>query len=125
MNKKGQDLPTVTVVELFILLLIFGMLAYVTFNANISNEVNSIRARDLGLAINLISSFDNNVKFTYNLEDEKKISFIDNNLEISNKDGSHFEKNRFNRNKKISFIGKNGNYQLLSIKKVGDSVEVK
>ncbi len=125
MNKRGQDLPTVTTVELFILLLIFGMLAYVTFNANISNDVNNIRAKDIGLAISLIGSFDKNIKFTYNLEDEKKINFIDNNLEISNKDGSHFEKNRFNLNKKTKFNGKNGNYQLLSIKKSGDSVEAK
>ena len=125
MNKNGQDYPTVTTVELFILLLIFGMLAYVMANANISNDVNNIRAKDLGLAISLISSFDKDIKFTYDLEDEKKISFIDNNLEISNKDGSHFEKSRFNRNKKISFIVKNENYQLLSIKKVGDSIEVR
>ncbi len=125
MNKKGQDLPTVTTVELFILLLIFGMLAYVTFNANISNDVNNIRAKDLGLAISLISSFDKNVKFSYNLEDEKKINFIDNNVEISNKDGSHFEKSKFNLNKKNTFNGKDGNYQSLSIKKSGDSVEAK
>ena len=125
MNKKGQDLPTVTTVELFILLLIFGMLAYVTYNINISNEVNSIRARDLGLAINLISSFDKNVKFTYNLEDEKHITFTNRNIEVSNSDGSHFEKSRLNLNKKIIFDGEGGNYQYLSIKKTGNSVEVK
>ena len=125
MNKKGQDLPTVTTVELGILLLIFGMLAYVTFNANISNDVNNIRAKDIGLAISLISSFDKNVKFTYSLEDEKKINFINNNIEVSNNDGSHFEQNKFNINKKIKFIGKNGNYQLLSIKKTEDRVDVK
>ena len=125
MNKKGQDYSTVTTVELFILLLIFGMLAYFMSNANISNDVNSIRAKDLGLAISLINSFDNNVKFNYNLEDEKNINFIDNNIEISNKDGRYFEKSKFNTNKKITFNGKNGNYQVLSIKKTGNAAEAK
>ncbi|MEK6952395.1 MAG: hypothetical protein AABX29_05245 [Nanoarchaeota archaeon] len=125
MNKKGQDYPTVTAVELGILLLIIGMLAYVFANANISNDVNNIRARDLGLTINLISSFDNNVKFTYNLEDERHITFINRNIEVSNKDGSHFEKSKLNLNKKIIFYGKGGNYQGLTIKKTGNNVDVK
>lgn len=125
MNKKGQDYPTVTTVELGILLLIFGMLAYVFANANISNDVNNIRARDLGLTISLIGSFDNNIKFTYNLEDEKHITFINRNIEVSNKDGSHFEKNKLDLNKKIIFYGKGGNYQAITIKKTGNNVDVK
>jgi len=125
MDKKGTEYPTVTTVELFILLLIFGMLAYMTVNVDISNEVNAIKSKDLGLAISFIGSNENNVKLTYNFEGERKIIFYDNSVEVSNENGESFQKSGFNLDKKISFSGMDGNYLSLTIKKTGNEMTIK
>jgi len=125
MNKKAEEYSMTTTVELFILLIVFGLLAYITFNVDTSNQINEIMAKDLGLSISFAGSGDSDVKFTHALEEEKKVTFFDNLVEVSNVNGESFQRRGFNLGKSISFKGSNGDYNYLTIKKTDGKLEIK
>ncbi len=124
-NKKGVGYTAVTTVEFFILLLVFGMLVYASVNANTGSEINKIRAKDLSLKISLIGGLEDSVKCVSNLGDEKRVEFGDNYVEVSNKDGSDFEKFSFNLNKNVKIEKGVVVDQFVSIQKSENKIGVK
>jgi len=60
MNKRGVGYIGITTVELFILLIVFGILIFVTAKVDTSDEINSIKNRDMALA-DLVSSYEDRI----------------------------------------------------------------
>ncbi len=113
MNKRGQEYNVAVAIEYVLLILIAVMLATAIYKAPHEERINKLKATDLSLALETISSMKGNVFLDYDVGNGMSVGVENGKLRM-------YQKSEYKAAEEIFFRNSNYNYEELLERKYDD-----
>lgn len=106
MNKRGEEFTLSVIMELVLLIVIFIMFTIAAYNASSEERVNRLKAIDLGLILDAVSSVEGDISLGYDLGEGMNVGIYNDEINV-------YQRNEVKMGKAI-FV-KNSNYNYVDL----------
>lgn len=106
MNKRGEEFTLSVIMELVLLIVIFIMFTIAAYNASSEERVNRLKAIDLSLTLDAVSSVEGDISLGYDLGEGMNVGIYNDEINV-------YQRNEVKTGKAI-FV-KNSNYNYVDL----------
>ena len=103
MNKRGDEYTLSVIIDLVLLIIIFVMFSIAAYNSSSEERINNLKAIDLGLTLDAVSSVEGDVSLGYDLGEGMNVGINKDKIEI-------YQRNEVKMGKEIFVKNSNYNY---------------
>jgi len=103
MNKRGEEYTLSVIIDLVLLIVIFIMFSIAAYNASSEERINNLKAIDLGLTLDAVSSVEGDLSLGYDLGEGMNVGIDNDKIEI-------YQRNEVKMGQSIFVKNSNYNY---------------